>query len=248
MQFKGKLGVIAVLVLVVVVVSALFISGQFSFNANAAVDRETLFQIAAFNTFSNGQYEGYMSYAELAKHGDFGIGTFDGLDGEMIALDGVFYQIPVDGKPIQADPAMKAPYATVIFFEADHTFHVDGAMNYTKLKAYIDGLLPTQNAIYAIKVSGTYEYAQTRSVPKQTHPYPTITEALKSQSVFNLTNVSATAVGFWFPASMDGVDFAGYHLHMVTDDHSAGGHLLDFIIRNATIEIDQTNKYNLVLP
>jgi alpha-acetolactate decarboxylase len=56
------------------------------------------------------------------------------------------------------------------------------------------------------------------------------------------------AVGFWFPSSMDGVDFAVYHLHLITDSHSAGGHLLDCIVRNATVEIDQTCQFNMVLP
>ena len=82
---------------------------------------------------------------------------------------------------------------------------------------------------------------------KQTEPYPVLEEVIKNQSVFTLNNVSATAIGFWFPSSMNGIDFSGYHMHLITDDHSAGGHLLDCIARNITIEIDQTNKYNLVL-
>ena len=71
---------------------------------------------------------------------------------------------------------------------------------------------------------------------------------MKTQSVFNLSNVSATAAGFWFPSNMDGVDCAGVHLHLITDGHTAGGHLLDCTLQNATVEIDQINSYNLVLP
>jgi len=108
--------------------------------------------------------------------------------------------------------------------------------------------LPSQDAIYAIKVTGTFDYAQTRSPAKQTQPYPALADALKTQSVFNLSSVSATAAGFWFPSSMIGIDYAGYHLHLITDDHTAGGHLLDCIIQNATVEIDKINQYNLVLP
>ena len=40
-----------------------------------------------------GVYDGDLTYQELARHGDFGLGTFEALDGEMIALEGVFYQI-----------------------------------------------------------------------------------------------------------------------------------------------------------
>ncbi len=212
------------------------------------MDRDTLFQIEAFNTFSSGKYDGYMTYSELAEHGDFGIGTVHELDGEMIALNGIFYQIPVDGKPRQIDPSIKAPYATITFFKEDIKKTLKDPVDYFDIQSIINTLMPAENAIYAIKITGNYLYAETRSVPAQTKPYPIIAEVVKNQSVFILNNVSATAVGFWFPSSMDGVDYVGYHLHLITDDHSAGGHLLNFTVENATIEIDQTNKFNLILP
>jgi acetolactate decarboxylase len=85
-------------------------------------------------------------------------------------------------------------------------------------------------------------------VPIQTKPYPTLTDAVKNQTVFNLNKVSATLVGFYFPANMDGVDFPGYHLHLLTDDRNAGGHLLECNVEEATVEIDQTNNYHLLIP
>lgn len=244
MVLKGK-WVIAVALVMVVICVVFYAVLQSQTNIDS--DKDVLFQLAAFNTFSMGNYSGYMTYGELVKHGDFGIGTFEGLDGEMIALDGVFYKIPADGKPIQATLDMKAPYATVTFFEVDISRTV-GGINYADLNTFIDGVMPSKNSIYAIKVSGTFEYAQTRSPQKQNQPYPELTDALKDQSLFNLNNVSATAVGFWFPSSMDGVDYAGYHLHLITDDKTAGGHLLNFMIDNATVELDEIKKYTLVLP
>lgn len=246
MASKGK-WLIAAALIIIIACSALFVGWQYQANSGSTTDKDTLFQLAAFNTFSTGQYGGVMPYSELERHGDFGIGTFDGLDGEMIALDGVFYQIPSSGVPRQADASQTAPYATITYFNADKTFTISG-LNYTGLKAYLDGQLSSKDTIYAIKVSGTYDYAQTRSPQKQMQPYPEINEALKTQSIFNLTDVSATAVGFWFPSSMNGVDYAGYHLHLITDDHTAGGHLLDCIIANATVQVDVINKYSLVLP
>jgi acetolactate decarboxylase len=165
----------------------------------------------------------------------------------MIALNGVFYQVPSDGKPRQIPPEEETPYATVTFFHSDQTTQVSG-INYSQLALYLDGVRPSENAIYAIKVHGTFDYALTRSPQIQTQPYPNITEALKTQSVFTLNDVEATAVGFWFPTSMSGPDYAGYHLHLITDDSTAGGHLLDCILRNATVEIEQINNYQLVIP
>jgi acetolactate decarboxylase len=212
-----------------------------------AETQPTLYQVAAFNTFSEGNYAGVLSYGELERHGDFGIGTFDGLNGEMIAVNGVFYQIPSDGKPVKVNDSQTCPYATVTYFHSDQTIAVT-SMNYTQLKAMLDETLASPNAIYAIKVTGSFSWAQTRSPLQQTQPYPNLTTALKNQSVFNLNDTSATAVGFWFPNSMNGTDYAGYHMHLITEDHSAGGHLLDCTISNATVELEKINNFDLWLP
>jgi acetolactate decarboxylase len=239
--------VVAFALVIMICTAAFYAVLQFQTDTEDTSNNDTLFQLAAFNTFSAGNYSGFMNYSELAKHGDFGIGTLDGLNGEMLALNGVFYQIPADGKPVQIPPSETAPYATITYFNSDKTLTV-ADLNYTQLKTQLDNSLPSQDVIYAIKVTGSFDYAQTRSPQKQTQPYPVLADALKSQSVFSLSNVSATAVGFWFPNSMSGVDYVGYHLHLITDDRSAGGHMLDCIIRNATVQIDQINRYDLVLP
>jgi acetolactate decarboxylase len=237
------------LVLIIIIGGCTFyIAWQYQANSlSNTYNHDVLFQLAAFNTFSTGQYAGTMNFSELEKYGNFGIGTFDGFDGEMIALDGVFYQISASGIPQVANASQTTPYATITFFEAEQTFTVSG-LNYTDLKSFLDEHLTSKGVIYAIKVNGTFDTAQVRSPEKQTPPYPNINDALKTQHLFNLTSVSATAVGFWFPTSMDGVDYSGYHLHLITDDHNSGGHLLECSISNATIQIQQINEYNLVLP
>jgi acetolactate decarboxylase len=235
-------------ILLIIVVSSVFVYEVWPQSSPEAAVQRTLFQISPFNTFSQGNYRGYVSFAEVAKHGDFGIGTLDGLNGEMVALNGVFYQIPSSGVPRQIGADEETPYVTVTFFQADKTIQVPETLNYSAFVSYINGTLTDHNAIYAIKVHGAYDSAKTRSPPQQTEPYPDITSALKNQAVFNLSNVSGTAVGFYFPNSMNGVDFAGFHLHFITDDRGAGGHLLDCTVSNATVEIEQINNYNLKIP
>jgi acetolactate decarboxylase len=210
-------------------------------------ERDTLYQVSAFNVFSAGNFEGNTTYAELAMHGDFGIGTLNDLDGEMIAFNGKFYQIPTNGPPREINSTEKTPYATVTFFDSDQTFQVVNVSSYLQLREDINSTLPNFSAIYGIKVHGFFDFAQTRSVPIQTKPYPNLTEAVKNQTVFDLNGVEGTLVGFFFPESMNGVDFVGYHLHFLTDDHTAGGHLLECVIKNATVEIDQTNNYHLLI-
>ena len=184
----------------------------------------------------------------MAKHGGFGIGTLDGLDGEMVGSNGVFYQIPIDGKPRQISSTEETPFAIVTFFEADQTLHVADAMNYSELKNYIDQDISPEAAIYAIKIHGVYDYVKTRSVPMQIEPYPTLTEVIDNQVIFSLNNVTGTIAGFRFPSYMNEVNVAGYHFHFITDDEISGGHLLDCIVRDAIIEIDYTYDYELALP
>ncbi len=245
MSSKAKWVITAALI-ILVVCSASYAILQSQPSAPQPTEKDVLFQLAAFNTFSTGKYAGLMTYADLEKHGDFGIGTFDGLDGEMIALDGMFYQVPSSGIPQEATQDQTAPYATITYFTAEQTYTVT-SLTYTELRSFLDGHI-SDEAIYAIKVHGSYSTAETRSPEKQLEPYPNINDALATQHIFNLTDVSASAVGFYFPSSMDGVDYAGYHLHLITDDHTAGGHLLDCQIANATIEVDKINNYNLILP
>ena len=73
----------------------------------------TLFQTSTIDALLSGNYEGDVSFAELQARGDFGLGTFDALDGEMIALDGDFYQVKADGRAYGVDKRLKTPFAVV---------------------------------------------------------------------------------------------------------------------------------------
>src|SRR5262249_42793812 len=52
-----------------------------------------VFQVSTLDALSLGIFQGALKFSQLREHGDFGVGTFDGLDGELVALDGSFYQI-----------------------------------------------------------------------------------------------------------------------------------------------------------
>ena len=211
-------------------------------------DKDILFQTSMYSILSEGDYEGDLTYGELKQHGDFGIGTFDGLDGEMIALDGEFYQIKADGKAYPAGDAMETPYAVVTFFEPDKAIALDNVHSYELLKGYLDSQLPTRNIFYAVKIEGVFEYIKARSVPAQRQPYPTLDEALKGQTIFEFNDVAGTLVGFWCPDYIGGINVPGYHLHFITSDRKAGGHLLECRVQNAKAEIDYTSEFFMELP
>ena len=240
MSVKKKIFIVAATALVAIILFA-------AFYQTTLPEQDTLYQVSPFNTFSAGNFEGNITYAELAKHGDFGIGTLNDLNGEMIAMNGKFYQVPTDGPPREISASEKTPYATVTFFNNDQTLQVTNLSSYAQLIETLNATLPNLDVIYAIKIRGFFDSAQTRSVPIQTKPYSILTEAVKNQTIFNLKQVEGTLVGFFFPDSMNGIDYIGYHLHFLTDDHAAGGHLLECSIKNAIVEIDQTNNYYLLI-
>lgn len=214
---------------------------------SSALD-DALFQTSTISSLMVGVFDGTMSFKELGTHGDFGVGTINSLDGEMVGLGGQFYQVRSDGHAYPVSDSMMTPFAEVAFFKPDDTASINSTYNLTQLESYLDGRLPTKNLFYAIRIDGTFDYIKTRAPPAQDKPYPTLTDALKGQKIFQLQNVSGTVVGFWCPSYAKDINVPGYHLHFITADRSAGGHLLDLKLRNATVQIDDLSGLEMALP
>lgn len=210
--------------------------------------RDTLFQVSTISALLEGDYEGEITFQELKKHGNFGIGTFNNLDGEMVGLRGDFYQVKADGKVYPVKDSMKTPFALVTFFHPDKAFPLNESLNYPELMAFLDGLIPNKNLFYAIKIEGTFRYIKTTSVPAQEKPFPPLTEVVKNQPEFEFRMVRGTLVGFRCPEYAGGINVAGYHFHFLTEDRKAGGHLLECETEMASIQIDSSSSLFLVLP
>src|SRR5690349_2976825 len=88
-------------------------------------DGRTLFQTSTLAALLDGAYEGDVSFRELARHGDFGLGTVQHLDGEMIAVDGVFHVARADGRVSLIDPDERTPFAVVLPWRTDGAGPID---------------------------------------------------------------------------------------------------------------------------
>lgn len=210
--------------------------------------RNTVFQTSTIDALLAGVYDGDMSCRDLLKHGDFGIGTFDHLDGEMVLLDGRLYQVKADGRIYRPEPSLKTPFATVCRFEADERMALLSGSTFESIKEVIDTHAPNRNLFYAVKITGTFKRMKTRSVPAQQKPYPPLKEVTRNQPEFDMCDTAGTIVGFRCPAYVKGINVPGYHLHYISNDHTRGGHVLSFEIKQATGEIDELNRYFLALP
>jgi acetolactate decarboxylase len=129
-------------------------------------DDDVLFQVSTIDALLQGVFDGFYSFDDLKTHGDFGIGTFDSLDGEMVALDGDYYQVKADGVAYPVQGNTTTPFSTVTYFQADQTIAIENAGNFSQLSNQLDKKLPSKNMFYAIRIDGTFPYVKTRSVPR----------------------------------------------------------------------------------
>src|SRR5438045_8120326 len=88
-----------------------------------------VFQASTIGALLDGAYDGDVSFAELAEHGNLGLGTCNGLDGEMIALDGRFYRADVDGAVAELAPEARTPFAVVVWFTATAELAIEAPLS-----------------------------------------------------------------------------------------------------------------------
>jgi acetolactate decarboxylase len=215
---------------------------------HAEREPHVLFQASTIAALLDGAYDGDLSFAELAEHGDFGLGTLNALDGEMIALDGDFYRADVEGVIHPVGPRELTPFAVVTRFEPTVEAEIAGPLGHEDLLARLDEMVPAGVPSCALRLDGRFELVRARSVPRQNPPYRPLTEVVAQQHVFELAELSGTMLGFRFPTYVEGIEVAGYHLHFISDDRTRGGHVLDSRTNRARVRIDPSDDLHVELP
>lgn len=206
-----------------------------------------LYLCAPINALVEGIYEEKIPFAEIKKRGDFGLGTFDDLDGEMVMLDGQIYQIPSDGRVVRVAEDARTPFAAVTFFSPISHDEITSPLLYPAFLEWLTHILPSPNLFYALRIEGAFSRMKTRSVPKQ-ECYRPLVEVTKNQPVFNFENISGTLAGFYTPSFMASVSVPGLHLHFLSDDIQHGGHLLECDVENARVGVQILDRIELALP
>jgi len=213
-----------------------------------STNRKTVTQFSTIDALLAGAYDGGMTCGNLLDYGDFGIGTFDKLDGEMIVLDGTVYQIKYSGKVREPENYLKTPFASVCEFNEDKTVLLTSSYNFAELKQKLDELVPDQNIFCAIRIDGKFNYVKARSVPKQEKPYVPLAEITRKQAVFDFKDVKGTVMGFRCPPFVKGISVPYYHLHFISKGKTKGGHILDLAASDSKVQVDILNKFLLILP
>ncbi|MEM8607200.1 MAG: acetolactate decarboxylase [Myxococcota bacterium] len=209
---------------------------------------DALFQVSIIDALLAGDYDGVATLSEVRQHGDFGLGTFDRLDGEMIVLDGTVYQVRGDGTVRVPPMSETTPYAMVTKFAVDAQWSIDRAMTMGELEAELDRRIDNPNIFHAVRIDGVIPRLELRSVNAQEKPYPDILEVAETQSTWTHENVPGTLVGFRSPAYVGTMAVSGYHWHFISDDRTLGGHVLSADVHHGLARIDAIRKWDVRLP
>lgn len=210
--------------------------------------QQAVFQVATIGSLTQGVYDGSYDYGHLKHHGNFGVGTFLDLDGEMVAIEGDFYQIKSNGKLKKVTSNQIVPFAEVTFFKPVFFKNLSDIFNYHNLGNQLSSMITNKNIPYAIRIDGLFSSLKLRSLRKQKKPYPPLTQASSEQAIFNLNNVKGSIVGFWFPSYWAGIAVPGYHLHFITQDRTTGGHVLEIDLSKGKVSIEPLNQVEVYLP
>lgn len=207
----------------------------------------TLFQVSTSRALVQGIYQEAVSSTRLLAHGDFGLGTFDELDGEMVVVDGIVYQVRSDGKVCRIDGDIGTPFATVLFFAPDDDLQLQSLDSFAALCAICDKHRVSQNIFYAFRVDGVFSYVHTRAMRKQQRGV-SLKTAAATQPEFKFKDVEGTLVGFWSPQYVSSVDIPGYHFHFLSKDRTKGGHVLECAGTDLRLQVEMVKEFHLSLP
>ncbi len=214
-----------------------------------AVGADELFQVQMVQSLLDGNYEGDVTIGELRDKGSFGIGTIQGLDGELVVVDGDFWNIDIEGASRLATDDQHVPFAVLTDLQVDVTIDLPSRMTKEQVQERIHEVLDDPGGIYAVRFDGRFEHVQFRSVRHQEPPYRPFAEVLETdQQIFERSGLDAVMVGFHFPDRAEGVNFPGWHFHMVDASRSTGGHVYDFVLEHATVGVGRMRRVHLELP
>jgi acetolactate decarboxylase len=189
------------------------------------VTASSLYLCAPINALVEGIYKERYPFYKLREHGDFGLGTFDSLDGEMVMLEGRVYQILASGVVREVREPAATPFAAVTHYTPASHDDLAAEVDYDGFLDWLLTLLPSPNLAYALRIDGAFSEVRVRSVPRQEGHKPLV-EIAREQPEFTFADAHGTLAGFYSPPFLESLNAPGLHLHFLSDDRTEGGHLL----------------------
>lgn len=207
-------------------VSALIAAGLLAAPASAEDTEGVLHQVGTYDYLTQPDFTGLAAVGEIAEDTTIGLGTFTDLDGELVMLGGEVYRVRPDGMPRIVPDDATTPFMQAVRFRPTRSTPIAPGTTCAQLPALIQQTANQANGIVAIRVRGTFDALTTRSINADPPPYQPLSETIAAQTTFDLNGRRAALVGFWQGKDALGVGQDGLHLHGLTADRNAGGHVL----------------------
>ena len=213
---------------------------------------QIMYQVSTLQALAMGYTRGVVSVDDFLQHGDIGLGTFEGVDGEMILLDGECYRALEDGTAVLAGGDMSVPFAVTTFLRQGKSFSAREVEDIEALKRLLDLKIEEDfglNSMHVIRIDGVFSQIFARSASAYYSQHVTLKEILqKTQKEFSFRDIRGTLVCVYFPDYMDTINAAGWHLHFLSEDKSCGGHVIDLKMKQGTAMINKISRVQIELP
>jgi acetolactate decarboxylase len=210
-------------------------------------DRHRMYQISTSGALVEGVYSGTVLSRSLLEHGDFGLGTFENLDGEMVIVDGAIYQVRCDGTVLHRQDEFPIPFAVITRLEDQAVFETGKIGCLKDLELACDPHRESENLFYAFRVDGAFDNVHARAVSGVVAG-TRLMDAAKKQGEFSYTGIEGTLVCFWSPSYSSSFNVPGYHFHFISKDRTRGGHVLDCSAGPLRIGVQMLTEYDVRLP
>jgi acetolactate decarboxylase len=217
--------------------------------ARETEEKDGLFHYSIWWALVNLIYDGELTAGNLKREGDIALGSYNGLSGELVMVDGILYKVAEDGSVFEAEDNELICYANATWFNPNNFYEIDGSISYDSLRSNLSSNFPSDNQFYGLRIHGDFEYMKCGGVPEQEKPYTQgLDELLPNRPVYERENFSGTMVGFYCPDFIGNINVPGFHLHFISDDATFGGHVMEFNARKLEVGIDFITEYTFVLP
>ena len=211
------------------------------------VEHHTLYQVSTISALVQGVYQGCVTVGTVKTHGNFGLGTYDDLDGEGLMLDGQVYQALGDGSvKIPADNT-PTPFWVTTDFVADRASTLTSVSSWVDLCEQIDKCRNSENLFAAIRIDGVFDEIHYRVACKSV-PGTDLVTATSHQAEFTFKSLEGTLLGYWSPTYAKTLNVPGYHIHLLSKDLQHGGHVLGIKGSNLRLQIMDANNLTVALP
>jgi acetolactate decarboxylase len=198
--------------------------------------------------FKKGLYDGISTIREAQSHGDFGVGQFAALDGELIVTDGCFYRATSDGIVRPAPDTDELCFAQLCFYRSSQSWNAPAGISDQSFGNFLGQELAFRNSFCAFQITGIFKEVVPTSPPALTKPYPPFDEVPALRKSFPATNIPGRIVGYYSPVFTADIGIPGYHFHFISDDRRSGGHVTSFSLTSGIVDAARVDDFVLRLP